>query len=125
MGPRSIIGFALGSLLLAVAVVFVLSEREARREEAIGRETDANAAALKADIDAGVPVGTSQVDVQRFLESHRWSATSDSSYGLFLRVGERPSGVWYCGPVTVGVLLTFGNGQLTATRISSRALNCL
>jgi len=126
MRPRTIIGFALGSLLLAVAALFAMNEREVRREEAIGRDTDAKAAALKAAIDANLSVGSSsQADVQRFLQSHGWSSAPDSSDERFVTVGEKPSGVWWCGPVTVGVLFKFGNGYLTETSVASRALSCL
>jgi hypothetical protein len=116
----------LGIAVIA-AICFVGYEMIGWRDAQVRRRVQMKLAGVKHDIDARFPTGAPKSDVLAFLRSRFVEAGcggTDQNCDLFY-VDQEPSGVWYCGPIDVGILVAFRDDRLVETRVSGRANNCL
>lgn len=113
------------SVFVVVAVSVAACVTVSRRhDEQLRREGFAKAQQLKDDIDRYFPAGTPR---RQFLQwSDKWSGWHSTGEGKdqWLSVGQIPSHVWYCGPWEVGVVVSFENDRVSATRVERWGLNC-
>jgi len=100
------------------------------------RESQAILSAEKADeamiatLRATIPAGSTLDQVRKELEARKFNVPDYFNNQLLLAQGTEPSQVWYCGPITRYVALTFlpspdGNLQLKSIERETRAENCL
>jgi hypothetical protein len=86
----------------------------------------AKAQILKNEVDQRFPAGASQAAVIVFMRgASRGFHESEGADSYWLSIGHEPSGVWYCGPMEVGVVARFKDHRLLTTEVQSWGLNCL
>jgi hypothetical protein len=117
-------------LVAAVATGYVGCAVSRRHDESVRRDVDRKLEGIKNDLDARFPSGTSKAEVLAFMQSRfpqAYGGMEDcggNSCHLFF-LDTEPSGVWYCGPIDVGVTIEFRDEALAGVRLLSRANDCL
>jgi hypothetical protein len=113
-------------VVLAVVAAIVVTGLVVLRQhdERLRRDGYAKAQKLKNDIDLRFPIGTSRAHFMEFAD--RWSGWhADSGNSHWISVGQVPSPVWSCGAWEVGVVVSFEQERVSATRVHSWGANCL
>jgi hypothetical protein len=83
-----------------------------------------------ASLRTSLPMGTPLEQVRKELEDRKLNIPDYSDGQLLLERGTEPSQVWYCGPISRYVTLTFtpslgAEPRLKSINRETRALNCL
>jgi hypothetical protein len=118
--PRTRTAVVFAVVATVVVTGFTVSRRH---DERLRREGYAKAQKFKDDIDHRFPAGTLRAQFMEFAD--KWSGWhGDSGSSHWISVGQVPSQVWYCGPWEVGVVVSFAQDRVSATRVDSWSLNC-
>jgi hypothetical protein len=116
------VAIGIGALML-VSVAYLAYRHH---NEELRREMHATAQLLKDEVDRRFPIGAAQSDVVVFLHSQsRGFHESEGSNDYWLSIGQEPSGVWYCGPMEVGMVAQFKDHRLLKTEVWTWGLNCV
>jgi len=114
----------LAAVVIGIAIASATFVLSSGNDDVVRLGMEAKAGSLKQEIDRRFPAGTPRSEVIAFLKSQSgWSSEGRDDY--WLSVGQAPSGVWYCGPVEVGVRVRFQQDQLVGVVVGSWGLDCL
>ena len=122
MNRKTKVAAAAGLILIAAARYLAVRHHH---DDEIRRQTHVRAQRFKDEVGRAFAAGASQPDVIHFLRDRRLGFYSEGWDEVYLSVGQEPSDVWYCGPMEVGVGVTFKRQRLVQTVVSTWGLNCL